>query len=102
MLEVAGGSENGRLAAFPLATALFIAPFVLLAPFNGCVSNAMPRRWVLAGSAAFTLLAVVGFALAGGPWHVELADRSVTVGPWIACTLAVGFGAALNSAARYA
>src|SRR5213080_664296 len=88
MLEIASASDRGRLEAFPKATALFILPFVLLAPLNGCVSNALPRRAVLAGSAAFTLLAVVVFSLAGGPW--------------IVCTVIVGLGAALNSAARYA
>lgn len=32
---------------------LFLAPFVLLAPVNGALSNSLPKRWVLAGAAAF-------------------------------------------------
>jgi 1-acyl-sn-glycerol-3-phosphate acyltransferase len=88
MLEATGAGERGRLSAFQLSMVLFILPFVLLAPLNGCVSNALPRRWVLAGSAAFSLVAIVVFAALGGPW--------------LACVVVVGVGAALNSSARYA
>jgi 1-acyl-sn-glycerol-3-phosphate acyltransferase len=88
MLAVAGAGESGRLSAFQAATALFIVPFILLAPFNGCISNALPRRWVLAGSAAFNLAVVALFAALDGPW--------------LACVALVGVGAGLNSAARYA
>jgi hypothetical protein len=86
MLEYAGG--EGGLSAWHLATAVFVAPFVLLAPLNGCVSNALPRRRVLAGSAAFSLAAVV--ACAGLQW------------PWLWCVAFVALGAALNSSTRYA
>src|SRR6516164_2402966 len=54
--------------AWHQATAVFIAPFVLLAPLNGCVNNGLPRRWVLVGSSAYTLL-IVSLAAAGSwPW----------------------------------
>jgi 1-acyl-sn-glycerol-3-phosphate acyltransferase len=88
MLEATGAGESGRLSAFQLATALFITPFVLLAPLNGCISNALPRRWVLVCSAALGLVAVAAFAVLGGPW--------------LGCLALVGVAAALNSAARYA
>jgi 1-acyl-sn-glycerol-3-phosphate acyltransferase len=88
MVEVARWGEDGRLIAFPLSTALFIAPYMLLAPFNGCISNALPRRWVLSASSAFSLATVILFALLDGPW--------------LACLGVVAVGAALNCAARYA
>jgi 1-acyl-sn-glycerol-3-phosphate acyltransferase len=71
-----------------VATAVFILPFVFLAPLNGCLSNALPRRWVLMGSSLFTLLVVGGFTL--------------TNGPWLGCLFVVALGAAVNSPARYA
>lgn len=74
--------------AWHIATAVFIAPFVLLAPLNGCINNGLPRRWVLAGSAAFTLLIVILFAL--GQWS------------WMVCLGVVAVGSALYSPARYA
>lgn len=88
MLEVAGASAEGRLSAWHLATAVFVGPFILLAPLNGCVSNALPRRDVLAGSAGFCLAATVLFALVQGAWITLVA--------------LVALGAAVNSAARYA
>jgi 1-acyl-sn-glycerol-3-phosphate acyltransferase len=71
-----------------VATAVFIAPFVLLAPLNGCINNGLPRRWVLAGSAAFTLLVVSVFAVGQGSWMI--------------CLGVVAVGSALYSPARYA
>jgi 1-acyl-sn-glycerol-3-phosphate acyltransferase len=88
MLELAAAGERHRLAAYHLSMALFIAPFVVLSPLNGCLSNALPRRWVLSASAALALLLILAFGAAGHHWA--------------ACTLLVGFAAALNSAARYA
>src|SRR6185437_1699893 len=69
-------------------TAVFIAPFILLAPLNGCVNNGLSRRWVLVGSAAFTLLVVAVFA--AGQW------------PWMICLGVVALGSAIYSPARYA
>ncbi len=75
-------------AAWHLATAVFITPFILLAPLNGCLSNGLPRRAVLIGSAAYTLVAV---ALAiWWPW------------PWMSCLGLVAIGSAVYSPARYA
>jgi 1-acyl-sn-glycerol-3-phosphate acyltransferase len=74
--------------AWHVATAVFTAPFILLAPLNGCLSNGLPRRGVLAGSSAFSLAAVAVFAWLGAPW--------------MACLGVVALAAALYSPARYA
>jgi hypothetical protein len=88
MLEYAGAGTAEKLAAWHLVMVVFVVPFVALSPFNGCLSNALPRRGVLAGSAAFCLLAVVCFGVVGKGW--------------LLCVGFVAVGAALNSAARYA
>jgi 1-acyl-sn-glycerol-3-phosphate acyltransferase len=74
--------------AWHMATAVFIAPFILLAPLNGCLNNGLPRRWVLAGSAVYTLLIVAVFA--AGQW------------PWMICLGVVALGSAIYSPSRYA
>ena len=74
--------------AWYVATAFFITPFVLLAPLNGCINNGLPRRWVLVGSAAFTLLVVSLFAAMQGSWMI--------------CLGVVALGSAIYSPARYA
>ena len=75
-------------SAWYLATAVFIAPFVILAPLNGCLSNGLPRRAVLFGSSAFTLASFAIFAVCGGSW--------------LACLAVVALGAAVYSPSRYA
>jgi 1-acyl-sn-glycerol-3-phosphate acyltransferase/MFS family permease len=81
-----GPAERGM--AWHVATAVFIAPFVLLAPLNGCLCNALPRRWVLVASSAWTLLIVAVFSgLHGG---------------WMFCLALVALGAAIYSPGRYA
>ncbi len=78
----------GDDSAWYLATAAFIAPFVILAPLNGCLSNGLPRRAVLFGASAFTLVALAIFAAVGGSW--------------LPCLAVVALGAAVYSPARYA
>lgn len=82
--ESSGGSGD----AWHRATAVFIAPFILLAPLNGCITNGLPRRWVLVGSSAFTLLIVAAFAAGQGSWML--------------CLGVVALGSAVYSPARYA
>ncbi len=77
-----------RDTAWHVATALFIAPFILLAPLNGCLSNGLPRRLLLAGSSAFAFLTIVVCAWLGVPW--------------MACLAVVAPAAAVYSPARYA
>jgi 1-acyl-sn-glycerol-3-phosphate acyltransferase/MFS family permease len=74
--------------AWHVATAVFIAPFVLLAPLNGPINNGLPRRWVMVGSSAFALLVVTAFAAAHWPWMI--------------CLGVVALGSAIYSPARYA
>ncbi|MGH7169264.1 MAG: MFS transporter, partial [Gemmataceae bacterium] len=74
--------------AWHIATAVFIAPFVLLSPLNGSINNGLPRRWVLVGSAAYTLLIVTVFAARPGDWML--------------CLGLVALGSAIYSPARYA
>lgn len=81
----AAGSQGD---AWHVATAVFIAPFVLLSPLNGCINNGLPRRWVLVGSAAFTLAVVAAFAAVHWPWMI--------------CLGVVAVGSAIYSPARYA
>jgi 1-acyl-sn-glycerol-3-phosphate acyltransferase len=85
VLVLAAGARD---AGWYLATVAFVAPFIALAPLNGCLSNSLPRRAVLVGASAFNLLVVVAFA--------------VTAGPWLPCLAVVALGAALYSPARYA
>ena len=89
VLQVAKATQGPPdAAAFHLVTAFFIAPFILLAPLNGAVSNALPRRWVLVGASAFCL----GVAMLFGALE----------GPWLACITLTGIGAAVYSPTRYA
>ncbi len=74
--------------AWHVATAVFIAPFVLLASLNGPINNGLPRRWVMVGSSAFALLVVTAFAAAHWPWMI--------------CLGVVALGSAIYSPARYA
>jgi 1-acyl-sn-glycerol-3-phosphate acyltransferase len=86
-LELRRQSGTERDSAWYIATAVFIAPFILLAPFHGCLSNSLPRRWVLVAAGLFCVVAVVVFLPAG---------------PWIESLGLMALGAALYSAARYA
>jgi 1-acyl-sn-glycerol-3-phosphate acyltransferase len=88
MAAVAALLSEKRTSGWHLATAVAITPFIALSPLNGVLSNALPRRRVLAASAAFTLLAVAGCAAAGLPWVV--------------CLGVVAVGSAVYSPVRYA
>ena len=75
-------------SAWYLATVVFVAPWIVLAPLNGALCNGLSRRRVLAVSAAYTLLVVALFPL--------------TPFLWMACLGAVALGAAVYSPTRYA
>lgn len=83
--------------AWYLVTAAYVLPFVLLAPFTGALSNALPRRGVLFAASFFCLLAVAFFLpqapLDGIPWPG---------GPWVWALCLIAIGSALHNAARYA
>jgi len=93
-LRFAAFFEARRLAdwkpesAWYLATAVFIVPWIVLAPFHGFLSNSLPKRWVLVGSNLVCLGAVLLFVPTGGPWVWSLGVMAL--------------GSALFSPARYA
>lgn len=68
VLLAAGGPAAQRESAWYLVTGLFMLPCLLLAPVNGALCNSLPKRTLLAASAAFMLLALLGLGAAGsGP-----------------------------------
>src|SRR5262249_14339845 len=82
-------------AAFHQVTLFFILPFLLLAPVNGAISNGLPKRWVLVGSSAFSLLMVL-------LWTA--LEQPTTAVAWVWCiglTLNMT-GAAVYGPTRYA
>ena len=89
-----GGNQD---SAWYLVTAVFIAPFILLAPFHGCLSNSLPRRWVLVAACLLCLLAVAAF-VPGSP----LGAVALPGGPWLWALGIMALGSALYSATRYA
>lgn len=66
--------ESERLleSAGHTVTAVFLAPFILLAPWNGAISNGFSRRKVLVASCGYCLAIACLFALMNGPWLAGL------------------------------
>jgi 1-acyl-sn-glycerol-3-phosphate acyltransferase len=87
------GQEQEAFSWFHVVPCL-IAPFVLLAPLHGAVSNSLPKRWVLAGSAGFCFVVTVLFV-------AVLGTDSNAVSWCLALALLVT-GHAVYSATRYA
>jgi 1-acyl-sn-glycerol-3-phosphate acyltransferase len=79
---------QGVLAGWHLTTAIWITPFIILAPLIGYFSNALPRRRVLVASAAFGLIVVLGASMLGLSPVVRLA--------------LIALGSAIYSPVRYA
>jgi predicted MFS family arabinose efflux permease len=77
VLEVARHGPRERNFAPHLVTAVYIAPFILLAPTNGAISNALRKRWVLVAAAAFCLAGVLLVAALGWPWLLAAALLAV-------------------------
>jgi 1-acyl-sn-glycerol-3-phosphate acyltransferase len=88
VLELARAGTAQSDAAWHLVLALFVLPAVVLTPVTGALSNSLPKRRVLAGSAAFCLAALVAFATADSGW--------------LGCVVLVAVGAAVYSPTRYA
>src|SRR5262249_8318302 len=88
VLEVARIWQKASDAAWSQVTPFFLLPFILLAPVNGALSNGLPKRWVLVGSAGFCLAvtALLAALLDGG------GD------PWLWC---VGLGLVMTGTAVY-
>lgn len=94
VLEVALASERTSEAAWYQVTPFFILPFIVLAPVNGAISNGLPKRWVLVGSASFCL-GVTGLFL-------SLLGDGGTSWMWCAGLSLVMTGTAVYSPTRYA
>ena len=94
LLEVASGGQKASESAWYQVTVFFIAPFIVLAPVNGALSNSLPKRWVLISSAAFGVVVTAVFGLILGN----------EANPWIWCVglLLVMLGSAVYSPARSA
>lgn len=75
--ELAALGERQLHSAWYLVAAVCTAPFIVLAPLNGALGNALSKGRVLAGSALFCLVAVALCALLGGPWLMGLALMAV-------------------------
>ncbi len=73
VLEIARLGPRQRDFAPHLVTAVYIAPFILLAPTNGALSNALRKRGVLVASAAFCAAGVALVAALGLPWLLAVA-----------------------------
>jgi len=100
-LELRRLGGAGRDSAWYLVTALFIAPFILLAPLHGCLSNALPRRGVL--TAACLLCAVTATAAVSTFFPTSpLSALQLQDGPWLWALGLTAVGSALYSVARYA
>jgi 1-acyl-sn-glycerol-3-phosphate acyltransferase len=78
----------GEKSAWYSSTAVGIAPFIALAPLNGCLSNGLSRRLVMSIATLSSVLVVTGFAAAGGDW--------------LPCLAVVALGTAVYSPSRYA
>jgi MFS family permease len=89
-LELARLGERELGSAWYLVTAVYVTPFILLAPTNGALSNALRKRRVLVASAAFCLGTAALFGFVRGPW------------PLCLCLFLVAVGMAVYSPTRYA
>src|SRR5690349_16466222 len=88
VLELARASGPGRESAWHLTTALLTLPMVVLCPFNGALSNSLPKGPVLVGTSLFCAGVIAAFAA---------LDQL-----WVGCWALVALGAAVYSPTRYA
>lgn len=88
VLEVARAGTAQREAAWHEVAGLLALPAIFLSPFNGIVSNSLPKRGVLVGAAAWCLAVLCLFGFLGGPW--------------LACWGLLAVGALVYSPTRYA
>jgi 1-acyl-sn-glycerol-3-phosphate acyltransferase len=95
VLLIVGGPELPvQDAAWHQVTAFFILPFILLTPISGALSNDLPKRWVLVGSATYCLCLTVALG----------ALLGLSTDSWLWCiglTLLMA-GHAVYSPTRYA
>jgi hypothetical protein len=85
---------GGKSSAWYLVTAIFIAPAIFFAPLNGPISNSLPKRSVLIGSAAFCFFILVWFLILDR----SLPEHNALFG----ALFLVACGSALYNPTRYA
>src|SRR5262245_58695784 len=68
--RVGTGAADAADAAWGIAAALYVLPALVLAPINGALSNSLPKRRVLIGSAAYCVAVATGVAVLNifHPW----------------------------------
>jgi 1-acyl-sn-glycerol-3-phosphate acyltransferase len=94
VLRVADLGREESDSSWHEVTAVYIAPFILLAPLNGILSNNLPKRWALVGACAFSLAVLLGFSAMGpGSEHGS---------SWLICLALVAASTAVYSPTRYA
>jgi 1-acyl-sn-glycerol-3-phosphate acyltransferase len=94
VLLIAAAGQAQSDGSWHQVTLFFILPFIVLGPVDGAISNSLPRRWVLVGSAAWCL----GVALMAALFVAQDASS------WLWCSIILlnSLGAAVYSPARYA
>jgi hypothetical protein len=70
VLEMARQGDAQREAAWHVSTALVMLPAIFFCPLNGALSNALPKRGVLIGCAAYALAVVILVATLERGWLV--------------------------------
>jgi 1-acyl-sn-glycerol-3-phosphate acyltransferase len=88
VLQLAQAVASGRESGWHLTTALLTLPMVVLCPFNGALSNSLPKPLLLVATSLYCagVIAVVGAGY----------------GAWVSCWALVALGAAVYSPTRYA
>ncbi|MBL8800002.1 MAG: MFS transporter [Planctomycetia bacterium] len=92
VFELARRFAVSESAGWYLVTAVFTLPFIVLAPFNGAISNGLPKHRVLAVAAASSALVLLALLA------LEQLDAPVL----IAGLMLVALGAAVFNPTRYA
>jgi len=94
VLELARRSAVAESSGWYLVTAAFTLPFIVLAPFNGAISNGLSKNRVLTVSAAGSSLILALLLCFADP---NVAPAGLTAG-----LVLVAIGAALYNPTRYA
>jgi 1-acyl-sn-glycerol-3-phosphate acyltransferase len=94
VLQIAQSGHWAQESAWHWVNIFYYLPYILLAPINGAIGNELPKRWVLVGSASYSLAWICA-------WTFGIAAPQSMIALGIQLTL-VMIGAAVFSPARYA
>ncbi|MSQ96241.1 MAG: MFS transporter [Gemmataceae bacterium] len=87
-IDYAARGDAEQKTAWLIVTVIFTTPAILLAPFNGALSNSLPKSRVLIWSALLGLIVMTVFALLEGQW--------------LSCWALIAIGSAVYGPTRYA